>query len=54
MSRSILLTLSGFLSLALWVVVAFVWALPSGWAHLPLVAGFLLLVGAIVEQKEKN
>jgi hypothetical protein len=34
--------------LALWIVLAFVLALPTGWVHLALVAAVLLAVRAIV------
>lgn len=35
-------------SLVLWVFLAFVAAIPSGWVHLPLAAGSVLLVIGIV------
>jgi hypothetical protein len=35
--------------LGLWILLAFVLALPSGWVHLPLAAGAVLLAKAIVE-----
>ena len=35
--------------LILWVVLAFVVAIPSGWVHLPLAAGTVLLARAVVE-----
>ncbi|MFQ6045295.1 MAG: hypothetical protein ACE5PT_02915 [Gemmatimonadales bacterium] len=34
--------------LALWVALAFVVAIPSGWVHVPLAAGVILIVVAIV------
>lgn len=34
--------------IVLWIALAFVVAWPSGWAHVPLVAGVLLAVRAIV------
>jgi hypothetical protein len=36
------------LCLVLWVVLAFVMALPSGWVHLPLAIGCILIARAIV------
>jgi uncharacterized membrane protein len=44
----LMLTLIAVVCLALWIVLAFVVAWPSGWAHVPLVAGVLLTVRAIV------
>jgi hypothetical protein len=35
--------------LALWVVLAFVAAIPSGWVHIPLALGSVLIVRAIVD-----
>ena len=35
--------------LALWVTLAFVLAIPSGWVHIPLIPGVLLIVKAIVD-----
>jgi hypothetical protein len=35
-------------SLVAWIVLAFVIAWPSGWAHVPLAVGVVLLVKAIV------
>jgi len=48
MRLSRLLALATILCLALWIVLAFVIAWPSGWAHVPLVAAVLLAVRAIV------
>ena len=48
MRPSRLLTLATMLCLALWIVLAFVIAWPSGWAHVPLVGAALLAVRAIV------
>ena len=45
----ILSILGAALSLILWVIVAFVVAWPTGWAHLPLAAGVVLIAKAIVE-----
>ena len=35
--------------LALWIVLAFVMAIPSGWVHLPLAIGACLVAIAIIE-----
>jgi uncharacterized membrane protein len=43
-----MLTLVAVVCLALWIVLAFVVAWPSGWAHVPLVAAVLVAVRAIV------
>jgi len=48
MRPSRLLALATVLCLALWIVLAFVIAWPSGWAHVPLVAAALLAVRGIV------
>jgi uncharacterized membrane protein len=48
MRPSRLLLLAAVVCLALWIGLAFVWALPSGWVHIPLVVGVLLIVRAIV------
>ncbi len=42
------LTLAAVACLGLWVVLAFVFAVPSGWVHLPLAVGVLVIVRAIV------
>lgn len=39
--------------LILWVVLAFVVAIPSGWVHLPLAGGTVLLAVGIVEGGRK-
>lgn len=36
-------------SLALWIVLAFVKPIPSGWVHLPLAAAAALIAVAIIE-----
>jgi uncharacterized membrane protein len=54
MSPSRLLTLSAVVCLAAWILLAFVLALPSGWVHVPLVAGVLLVVRAIVFADEER
>jgi uncharacterized membrane protein len=48
MRPSRLLAIATIGCLALWVVLAFVIAWPSGWAHVPLVAAALLAVRTIV------
>jgi hypothetical protein len=40
--------------LALWGILAFVIPWPSGWAHLPLAVGVILVVRAIVEADERR
>ncbi|MDH3496285.1 MAG: hypothetical protein OER21_05955 [Gemmatimonadota bacterium] len=42
------LTLAAVACLGLWVVLAFVLAVPSGWVHVPLAAGALVIVRAAV------
>ena len=37
------------LCILVWIVLAFVIAIPSGWVHIPLILGVLLIVKAIVE-----
>jgi uncharacterized membrane protein len=54
MPPSRVLTLSAVLCLAAWIVLAFVVSLPSGWVHVPLVAGVLLVVRAIVAADEER
>jgi len=39
------------MSALLWIFLAFVAAVPSGWVHLPLVATVLLVTWGIVEGK---
>ena len=39
------------LCLLIWIYLAFVMAIPSGWVHLPLVAAVLLIVKAIVGKR---
>ncbi len=45
-SRSALI--AGVVALAAWVVLAFVMTIPSGWVHLPLAVGAMLIAVAIV------
>ncbi len=40
---------SALASLALWVVLAFGLAVPSGWVHLFLAAGAVLIAAGIIE-----
>lgn len=42
------LSIAAVLCFALWIVLAFVLAFPTGWVHVPLVFGVLLVVRAIV------
>ena len=42
---------AGILLLVLWVVLAFVLAIPSGWVHAPLALGCVLLARAIVGKR---
>lgn len=42
------LSIAAVLCFALWIVLAFVLAFPTGWVHVPLVIGVLLVVRAIV------
>lgn len=48
MRPSRLLTLVALVCLVLWIVLAFVRPIPSGWVHVPLVVAVLLIVRAIV------
>ena len=48
MRRSRLLTLVALACLVLWIVLAFVRPIPSGWVHVLLVVAVLLVVRAIV------
>ena len=45
--------IAAVLCLLAWIVLAFVLALPSGWVHIPLMIGVLLIVKAIVDGKPK-
>jgi hypothetical protein len=40
------------LCLIVWIALAFVIAIPSGWVHVPLILGVLLTVKAIAEAGE--
>ena len=44
--------LIGFALIAAWIVLAFVIAWPSGWAHVPLAAGVIAIARGIVEADE--
>jgi len=41
-------TMVAILSLVVWVILAFVVAIPSGWVHVPLGLGCVLLVRGLV------
>ncbi len=41
-------------SLVLWVILTFLMDLRSGWTHLPLAVGVLLIVIGIVESDERR
>ena len=40
---------AGIVLIGLWIVLAFVMAIPSGWVHLPLAAGFTLIGAGIIQ-----
>ena len=46
--------MSGAFLLVAWVVLAFVAALPSGWVHLPLALGVILVAKGIVDREERD
>jgi hypothetical protein len=48
MPLSRLLTLIAVLSFAVWIALAFVWPMPSGWVHVFLVTAVFVIVRAIV------
>ena len=41
--------LAALVLLALWVVLAFVMAIPSGWVHAPLAAATIFVAKAIID-----
>jgi hypothetical protein len=41
------------LCFVVWVMLAFVLALPTGWVHIPLILGVFLIVKAIVDSKRE-
>lgn len=49
-----MLALAAVLAIALWIVLTFVMTLRSGWTHLALVAGVLLIVVSIVEGVDRG
>jgi len=49
MSRARWFALGAVALVTLWIVLAFVVAIPSGWVHVPLAAGTVLVCLAIVE-----
>ena len=40
---------AGLVLLAIWVVLAFVMAIPSGWVHVPLALGISVIAIAIIQ-----
>lgn len=46
-------TALAILSLVIWVVLAFVVAIPSGWVHVPLAVGFVLLARGLVGRRSE-
>jgi uncharacterized membrane protein len=48
-----LTAIAATLCILIWIALAFVIAIPSGWVHIPLILGVLLIVKAIVESGEK-
>lgn len=49
MNRYFLLAL---ISLILWAILAFAMAIPSGWVHLPLAVGVVLIAVGMVEAND--
>lgn len=49
-----MLALAAALAIALWVVLTFIMTLRTGWTHLALVAGVLLIVVSIVEGVDRK
>lgn len=47
-------TLSGVVSIAAWIAVAFVAAWPSGLAHVPLAVGAVLIACGIIRQSAES
>jgi uncharacterized membrane protein len=45
--------LAALLSTLLWVFLAFIASIPSGWVHVPLIAAVLLVVKGIVDGQQK-
>ena len=48
-----LYVLGALAGVAIWIYLAFVAAMPSGWVHLPLVVAVVLLARGIVTVKSK-
>ena len=46
--------LAGLALLVVWIVLAFVVVWPSGWAHVPLAAGVILIAAGIVKADERR
>ena len=45
--------IAAVLCLMVWITLAFWLALPTGWVHIPLIIGVLLIVKAIVDGKHR-
>ncbi len=54
MRNPVLVLLAAAGCLGLWVVLTFLMDLRSGWTHLPLAVGVLLIVIGIVERDERR
>ena len=46
-------SIGAILCILLWIVLAFVAAIPSGWVHVPLALGVTLVATAIIEGKKR-
>ena len=54
MHNPVLVLLAAAGSLVLWIVLTFLMDLRSGWTHLPLAVGVVLIVIGIVESDERR
>ena len=54
MRNPILVLLAAGASLVLWVVLTFLMDLRSGWTHVPLAVGVMLIVIGIMESDERR
>ena len=45
--------IAAIICIVLWIFLAFVAAIPSGWVHLPLAVGVVLIAKAILDGKGK-
>jgi uncharacterized membrane protein len=45
--------LGALISILLWIYLAFVAAIPSGWVHVPLAVGVVLVAMGIVREKNE-